>query len=57
MAYITDAELSRTIKQRIKQAAEELYLGFNKEQLAIARKEAINYVEELLAELIKEERA
>jgi len=51
-AYITDAELSRTIKQRIKQAMDELQGG----DKSIARKEAINYIEELLAELIAEER-
>jgi hypothetical protein len=49
--YISDAELSRVIRQRIKQATEEL--GGNK---TLARKEAINYIEELLAELITEER-
>lgn len=53
--YISDAELTRIIKQRVKQAQEELYDGTNKAKKELAYKEAVIYTHEVIEEIISEQ--
>lgn len=51
---ISDAELTRIINKRIRDAANTLYQGTSPELKAIAIKEAMAYIREVLEEIIND---